>query len=65
MEKYFALLDVEHEEQISVNADHSAMCKFETESDNTFKKVYKRMPRIRGSSRRIAYEQSGTSFQQV
>ena len=47
MEKYSALLEVEHEEQIPVDADHSAMCKFETEDDITFEKVYKRVTRIK------------------
>ncbi|EXJ89617.1 hypothetical protein A1O3_02684 [Capronia epimyces CBS 606.96] len=46
VEKYSALLDVNHEEQIPVDSDHSAMCKFETESDDTFEKVYKRVRRM-------------------
>ncbi|KAI9868894.1 MAG: hypothetical protein M1823_009056, partial [Watsoniomyces obsoletus] len=58
VEKHSALLETDHEEQIPVDADHSAMCKFETENDDTFEKVYKRMRRMRGSSRPIAYEQS-------
>jgi hypothetical protein len=41
------LLEVEHEEQIPVDANHSAMCKFEADSDDTFEKVYKRIQRMR------------------
>ena len=61
MEKYSALLEVHHEEQIPVDADHSAMCKFETESDDTFEKVYKRVKRMRNTPRRVATDQSGMS----
>jgi hypothetical protein len=42
VEKHSALLKTNHEEQIPVDADHSAICKFETEEDDTFEKVYKR-----------------------
>ena len=41
------MLEVEHEEQIPVDANHSAMCKFEADSDDTFEKVYKRIQRMR------------------
>lgn len=60
MEKHSALLEVKHEEQIPVDADHSAICKFETDEDDTFEKVYKRVRRIRNNSQRIANEQLGT-----
>ncbi len=60
MEKHSALLETDHEEQIPVDADHSAMCKFESEEDDTFEKVWKRVRRMRTSSRRIVHEQSGT-----
>ena len=62
MEKHSALLEVNHEEQIPVDADHSAICKFETNSDDTFEKVYKRVRRMRNSPRRVAGEQAGTSL---
>jgi hypothetical protein len=62
VEKHSALLEVDHEEQIPVDADHSAMSKFETEDDDTFEKVYKRVLRMKGSSRRIAYGELGTFF---
>ena len=62
MEKHSALLEVNHEEQIPVDADHSAMCKFETELDDTFEKVYKRVRRMKNSPRRVAGEQSGMSL---
>ena len=58
VEKHSALLEVSHEEQIPVDADHSAMCKFETESDDTFEKVYKRIQRMRNNSWHRANEQS-------
>ncbi|KAJ9496115.1 hypothetical protein H2202_008361 [Exophiala xenobiotica] len=58
VEKYSALLETNHEEQIPVDADHNAMCKFETESDDTFEKVYKRVQRMKNNPRRITNEQS-------
>ena len=65
MEKYSALLETNHEEQIPVDADHSAMCKFETDDDDTFEKVYKRLRRMRNNPRRITNNQSGMSLQRV
>jgi hypothetical protein len=65
VEKYSALLESNHEEQIPVDADHSAMCKFETENDNTFEKVYKRVKRMRNNLQHSTNEQSGTSLQGV
>ena len=61
VEKHSALLEVDHEEQIPVDADHSAMCKFETDSDETFEKVCKRVQRMRKDPRPIVCEQSGMS----
>ncbi|KAK5260992.1 hypothetical protein LTR40_003095, partial [Exophiala xenobiotica] len=58
VEKHSALLETNHEEQIPVDADHSAMCKFETEDDPTFEKVYKRVNRIKNDPQRITNEQS-------
>ena len=45
------MLDVEHEEQIPVDADPSAIWKFEMHSDVTFEKVSKRIQRMRTDSR--------------
>ncbi|KAK5202612.1 hypothetical protein LTR41_011644 [Exophiala xenobiotica] len=59
VEKHSALLETNHEEQIPVDADHSAMCKFETEDDPTFEKVYKRVNRIKNDPQHITNEQSG------
>ncbi|KAK5203044.1 hypothetical protein LTR41_011231 [Exophiala xenobiotica] len=42
VEKHSALLEVTHEEQIAVDADYGTIHKFETNGDDTFKKVYKR-----------------------
>lgn len=61
MEKHSALLEVNHEEQIPVDADHSAMCKFETDGDDTFRKIYKRIKRMRNNPQRMATDQSGMS----
>jgi hypothetical protein len=47
VEKHSALLEVEQEEQILVNANHSMMCKFEAASDDIFEKVCKRIGRMR------------------
>jgi uncharacterized protein YifE (UPF0438 family) len=62
VEKHSALLETNHEEQIPVDADHSAMCKFETEADDTFEKVYKRVKRMKNPPWRVAHEQSGMSL---
>jgi hypothetical protein len=62
VEKYSALLETNHEEQIPVDADHRAMCKFETEVDDTFERVYKRVKRMKNAPRRGANEQSGMSL---
>jgi hypothetical protein len=42
-----ALLEVEDEDQIPVEADHSQICKFEKEDDVTFEKAWRRIGRIR------------------
>jgi hypothetical protein len=54
------LLETNHEEQITADADHSAICKFETEEDDTFE-VYKRVKRMRQNPQRAVNEQSGMS----
>jgi hypothetical protein len=61
VEKHSALLDVQHEEQIPVDADHSAMCKFEREDDTTFEKVYKRVKRMKNNPRHTTNERLGMS----
>lgn len=62
VEKHSALLETNDEEQIPVDANHSAMCKFETDDDPTFEKVYKRVSRMRDNPRRVVIEQSGMSL---
>ncbi|KAL9098250.1 MAG: hypothetical protein Q9163_006061, partial [Psora crenata] len=57
VEKYSVLLETNHEEQIPVDADHSMMCKFETDNDSTFEKVYKRIRRMKSNPRQITDEQ--------
>lgn len=61
VEKNSALLEVSHEEQIPVDADHSAMCKFETDQDATFEKVYKRIKRMKNNPQSLTNELSGMS----
>jgi hypothetical protein len=61
VEKHSALLEATHEEQIPVDADHNALCKFETEGDDTFEKVYKRVQGMRKDPQRITNEQPGMS----
>ena len=55
MEKRSAIFGACHEEQIPADADHSAICKFETDSDDTFEKIYKRIRRMRINPRGIVY----------
>ncbi|KAF7509589.1 hypothetical protein GJ744_007627 [Endocarpon pusillum] len=61
VEQHSALLEAQHEEQIPINADHSAMCKFKADSDDTFEKVYKRIRRMRTDPRPRATNQNSTS----
>ena len=61
VEKHSALLEVEHEEQIPIDADHSAMCKFEADSDDTFEKVYKIIRKMRTDPRPRATDQASMS----
>jgi len=61
VEKHSALLEINHEEQIPVDANHSMMCKFETDDDDTFEKVYKRVKRMKQNPRRVANEHTGMS----
>ncbi|KAK5279434.1 hypothetical protein LTR14_012351, partial [Exophiala xenobiotica] len=61
VEKHSALLETNHEEQIPFDANHSAMCKFETEDDPTLERVYKRRKRMKNNPQRITNEQSGMS----
>ena len=61
VEKHSALLDVNHEEQIPVDSDHSSMCKFETADDDTFEKIYKRVRRMTKNPRLPTDEQSRMS----
>jgi hypothetical protein len=61
VEKHSALLETNHEEQIFVDADRSGMCKFETNQNGTFEKVYKRIRRMQNNLRCVAVEQSGMS----
>jgi hypothetical protein len=62
VEKQSALLEVEHEEQIPIDANHSAMCKFEADNDDTFEKVYKRIRRMRTDPRPRVTDQTSTSW---
>lgn len=46
VEKPSALLEIDEEEQLPVNANHIQMCKFGSQDDETYEKVYKRVLRI-------------------
>ena len=55
MEKHSALLEVDGEEQIPVNANHEEMCKFMERQDDAYEKIFKRI-------RRMIKEQDGVSL---
>ena len=59
VEKHSALLEVDKEDQVPVNADHSQICKFEKEDDDTFEKAWKRIERIRKETRPASTGQTG------
>ncbi|KAK5054617.1 hypothetical protein LTR84_001508 [Exophiala bonariae] len=57
VDQHSALLQTNYEEQVPIDANHSMICKFETEEDDTFEKVYKRVQRMRDSPRRVLNNQ--------
>jgi len=59
VEKHSALLEVDREDQVPVNTDHSQICKFENEDDDTFEKTWKRIERMRKENRAASTEQTG------
>ncbi|KAI9768501.1 MAG: hypothetical protein M1840_004911 [Geoglossum simile] len=46
VEKHSALLDIDGEEQIPVDANHEDMCKFALRDDDVYEKLFKRIRRI-------------------
>ena len=46
MEKHSALLEIDGEEQIPVDADHEQICKFMEREDDVYEKLFKRIRRI-------------------
>ena len=46
MEKHSALLEIEREEQIPVDANHEQMCKFMEREDDVYEKIFKRIGRM-------------------
>jgi hypothetical protein len=46
VEKHSALLDIDGEEQIPVDASHEEMCKFASRDDDTYEKLFKRIRRM-------------------
>lgn len=46
VEKHSALLDLDQEDQIPVNASHIDMCKFEASDDDVYNKLNKRVKRM-------------------
>lgn len=59
VEKQSALLQATHEDQIPIDADHSMICKFETDSYDTFEKVYIRIGRMRSEPRQTQIDPTG------
>ncbi|MCJ1349722.1 hypothetical protein MMC31_007963, partial [Peltigera leucophlebia] len=46
VEKHSALLEIDGEEQIPVNANHEEMCKFMERQDDVYEKIFKRVRRM-------------------
>ena len=46
MEKHSALLEIDGEEQILVDADHEQICKFMKREDDGYEKLFKRIRRM-------------------
>ena len=46
MEKHSALLEIDGEEQIPVDADHEQICKFMDREDEVYEKLFKRIRRM-------------------
>ena len=46
MEKHSALLEIDGEEQIPVDANHEEMCKFMEREDEVYEKLFKRVRRM-------------------
>lgn len=46
MEKHSALLEIDGEEQIPVDADHEQICKFMEREDDVYEKLFKRIRRM-------------------
>ena len=46
MEKHSALLEIDGEEQIPVDANHEEMCKFMDREDDVYEKLFKRVRRM-------------------
>ena len=46
MEKNSALLEIDGEEHIPVDADHEQICKFMDREDEVYKKLFKRIRRM-------------------
>lgn len=46
MEKHSALLEIDGEERIPVDADHEQICKFMEREDNVYEKLFKRIRRM-------------------
>lgn len=46
VEKHSALLEVQGEDQIPVDANHRDLCKFQTRDDQVYEKLFKRVLRM-------------------
>ena len=46
VDKHSAVLELNHEDTQPVDATHQDMCKFDTRSDDTYRKLVKRVTRM-------------------
>lgn len=46
MEKHSAVLDIEHIDQIPVDADHEGLARFSSSDDVAYEKLFKRVRRM-------------------
>ena len=61
MEKYSALLEIDGEDQVPVNANHRDMCKFDSRDNETYKKLVKRLNRMLKAKENASNTTSGAS----
>ena len=60
MEKHSALLDIDGEEQIPVDANHEKMCKFMERKDDVYEKIFKRVRKMIENQKSVLVDSSST-----